>query len=102
MNLIKITTRLFRKPLLKIHFLAILFYTVLLLNANKATGQPYIDIANLKYSISPDAGLFNQNKNNIKLQFFGAGSNIPIQFKNKKDALIFSPFYENWSSQYRK
>ena len=67
MNQIKLTTGLFRKQLVKIHFLVILFYTVVLLNANKSVAQPYIDIANLKYSISPDAGLFNQYKNNNKL-----------------------------------
>ena len=61
--------------------------------------QPYLDIANLKYSTSPNAGLLNQNKNDVKILYYGIGTNIPLQFKNKKDAVIFSPFFETWSSK---
>lgn len=61
-----------------------------------ATAQPYLDILNLKYLNSPDAGLFNQNKNAVKIEYISFGTNIPIKLKNKKDAVILSPFWENW------
>lgn len=64
----------------------------------KTIAQPYLDIANIKYTNSPNAGLINQNKNDVKIQYYGIGTNLPIQFKNKKDALILSPFFEIWSS----
>lgn len=77
---------------------AIILNVALWLTPIKANAQPYLDIINIKYSISPDAGIFNRNKNGNKLQFLGAGTNIPVQFKNKKDAVIFSPFFESWTS----
>ena len=98
MNQVKIITAFLLRNCLKISLLAIPFFTLLLIISNKAKAQPYLDIINLKYSFSPDAEIFNQKKNANKLLFFGAGTNIPIQFKNKKDALIFSPFFEKWTS----
>ena len=59
--------------------------------------QPYLDIVKFKYSNSP--GSSSKNKNNVKLRYFSFETNIPVQFKNKKDALIFSPYYERWWSQ---
>lgn len=67
--------------------------------SNKTMAQPYLDIANFKYSASPNAGLINQNKNDATIQFYGIGTNLPLQFNNKKDAVIFSPFFETWSSK---
>lgn len=61
-----------------------------------AWAQPYLDIVNLKYTNSPNAGVLNQNKKDVQIQYFGLGTNIPFQFKNKKDAVIVSPFFENW------
>lgn len=69
---------------------------------SKITAQPFLDIVNVKYSNSPDAGLFNQNKNDLELQYFSLSTNLPVQFKNKKDALIFSPYFEKWWSQVNK
>lgn len=80
-----------------------LFFTIIVIAASlsslKTIAQPYLDIANLKYSTSPNAGVVNQNKNNINMQYYGIGTNLPVQFKNKKDAVIFSPFFETWSSK---
>lgn len=70
-----------------------------LLLTNKTAAQPYLDVANLKYTNSPNTGLMNQNNNDVKLRYFSLGTNLPIQFKNKKDALIISPFFESWRSQ---
>ena len=81
-------------------FSSILFTATLLSSsANKIKAQPYLDIAKLKYTISPDKGLINQNKNDVKLHYFSFETNLPLQFNNKKDAVIFSPFFENWFSK---
>ena len=72
---------------------------VLLFLSGETKAQPFLDIAKLKYSNSPNTGLLNQNKNDVKLRYFSFETNLPIQFNNKKDALIFSPFFENWYSQ---
>ena len=73
--------------------------TILLFISYKTKAQPFLDIAKLKYTNSPNTGLLNQNKNDVKLRYFSFETNLPLQFKNKKDAIIFSPFFENWSSQ---
>ncbi len=73
--------------------------TVFLFLANKTTAQPFIDIAKLKYSNSPNAGLLNQKKNDVRLSYFSFETNLPVQFNNKKDAVIFSPFFEEWWAQ---
>lgn len=66
---------------------------------DKSTAQPFLDIINLKYTNSPNTGIINQNKNSVKLPYFSLGTNLPLQFKNKKDAVIFSPYFEEWWSQ---
>ncbi len=86
---------MFLKPL-RVLFIAITFTCLF---SNKTIAQPYLDIVNLKYSNSPKIGMINQNKNDIIIQHFSFGTNLPVQFKNKKDAVIFSPFFETWSSK---
>ncbi len=76
----------------------LLLIGLILLLSYRGKAQPYLNIINVTYSNSPNADFINQNKNHIKLQYIGVGTNIPIQFKNKKDALIISPFFEKWSS----
>ena len=77
----------------------IIFVAANLLSTQQSMAQPFLDIANIKYTNSPNTGLLNQNKNDVKIQYYGIGTNIPLQFKNKKDAVIFSPFFETWSSK---
>ncbi len=81
-------------------FLLILFITILLLMfSGKMIAQPYLDIISLKYSNSPNAGIINRNRNDVSIYYYNLSTNLPLQFKNKKDALIFSPFVEAWSVQ---
>ena len=61
--------------------------------------QPYLDIISLKYANSPNAGIINHNRNDVSISYYNLSTNLPLQFKNKKDALIFSPFVEAWSMQ---
>jgi len=77
----------------------VIIITILFLSLSAVTmAQPYLDIANLKYTNNPDAGLVNRNKSKLQLRYFGLGTNLPITFNNKKDAIIFSPFFESWAS----
>lgn len=80
-----------------------MFFTTTVIIASffsyKTIAQPYLDIASLKYSNSPNAGLINQNKNDVYIRYYGIGTNLPVQFNNKRDAVIFSPFFEAWSSK---
>ena len=64
--------------------------------------QPYLDILYLKNTNSPNTGLFNLNNNDVTINYFNIGTNLPVQFRNKKDALIFSPYFESWSAQILK
>src|SRR5579871_588737 len=83
------------RPVLKHHYCILLLIFV---SVQIAHSQPYIDVVNVRYTMSPDAGLFQHNKNAIVLNYFNASTTLPVLFKNKKDAIIFSPFYEQWSS----
>lgn len=74
----------------------------LLMLSTKTIAQPFLDVAKLKYTNSPNTGLLNQNKNVVTLHYFSFETNIPVQFNNKRDAVIISPFFESWSSQISK
>ena len=65
----------------------------------KCDAQPYIDVINIRYAKSPDAGFFQHNKNETELNYLNVSTTLPVLFHNKKDALIFSPFFEQWSTR---
>lgn len=64
-----------------------------------ACAQPYIDIINLRYCKSLGIGFFQHNRKATELNYFNASTTLPFVFKNKKDAIIFSPYYEQWYAQ---
>src|SRR5665647_1528901 len=64
-----------------------------------AVAQPYIDVVNVQYYKSPDIGFFQHNKKATDLNYFNASTTLPVLFKNKKDAIIFSPYYEQWEAK---
>ncbi len=59
-------------------------------------GQPYIDVLNVRYIKSPAAGFVSDKSRNTSLQNINLSINLPIQLKNKRDAVIISPYYEQW------
>ncbi|MEP6467239.1 MAG: hypothetical protein ABJB05_13100 [Parafilimonas sp.] len=65
----------------------------------KTVAQPYIDVVNIRYCKSPDIGFFQHNKKATQLNYFNASATLPLLFKNKKDAIIFSPYYEKWEAK---
>jgi hypothetical protein len=64
--------------------------------------QPYIDLINTRYLNSPNNGIWRQNEEKIKINYYNFSTTLPLQFKNK-NAFIFSPYYEQWeiSSYYK-
>lgn len=59
--------------------------------------QPYIDLVNTRLVNSPDYRLFGGD-HGFNIQYFNISTTLPIQFPNM-DALIFSPYFENWTIQ---
>ncbi|MEO7308126.1 MAG: hypothetical protein ABIR78_14795, partial [Ferruginibacter sp.] len=43
--------------------ITVLLFGLLLMLSNNTTAQPFLDIAKLKYTNSPNTGLVDQNKN---------------------------------------
>jgi hypothetical protein len=66
---------------------------------SQVQAQPYIDLLNVRYTNSPETGSVPKNKNATQLSYLNISSTLPIQLKNKKDALILSPFFEKWTSE---
>ena len=59
--------------------------------------QPYIDIVHVRHVVAPHAGL-SGDTNFARLHYSSAGINLPLRFRNKKDALLLAPYIERWSS----
>jgi hypothetical protein len=71
-----------------------------ILSATKiSVSQPFIDLLNIHYTSSPEYGLFNRGKNETSLKNFAVQTTLPLQFNNKRDAIIFSPSFEMWSPE---
>lgn len=76
------------------HITIIIIIVNLLAVTGRCSSQPFIDILSLQHINSPDHGLINQKKNATTLKNFFIQATVPFQFKNKTDALIFSPSFE--------
>ncbi len=69
-----------------------------ILSATKTSiSQPFIDLLNIHYTSSPEHGFLNQKKNETSLKSFAVQATLPLQFNNKRDAIIFSPSFDMWS-----
>ena len=76
-----------------------MFFLAAAIPADVLFAQPYLDLINVRYINSPDIGKVGKDKNPTRLDYFNISTTIPIEFKNKLDAFILSPFFERWSSQ---
>ncbi len=79
--------------------ITLVYIPVIVLSSMHVKGQPFLDIMNVKYSISPNAWLVDQHKNKVIVEYYNASTNIPVQFNHKKDAVVFSPFVEKWKTK---
>ena len=66
--------------------------------AQQAFAQPYIDVINVRQVLSPGSSVTQADKSPGLLNYFNVSATLPIQFKNKKDALVLTPFFEKWTS----
>jgi len=71
---------------------------VLLLISACAESQPYIDLINARYISSPGNQSASKDKNATTLNYLSISATVPFQFKNEKDAIILTPFFERWES----
>lgn len=60
--------------------------------------QPYLDVVNIKYMSSPDAGIINRNKNNHTITYSNISINAPLPCKPIHGIVLISPFYEQWNT----
>ncbi len=58
--------------------------------------QPYIDIAQFKYTHSPDAGLWRRNNQPNYFEHFSAAINVPFVSKKDSSIILLSPYAERW------
>ena len=74
---------------------------LLILTSSSIAGlqaQPYLDIIQTKYRHSPDAGIFNRNKNTHTLTYSNISINAPLACKPIHGIVLVSPFYEQWNT----
>ncbi|HKO82108.1 MAG TPA: DUF6268 family outer membrane beta-barrel protein [Chitinophagaceae bacterium] len=62
-----------------------------------AIGQPYIDLVNIRYLTSPDAGIWRRVNTGNHFQYFNNSFNLPVIFKKDSSMIVFSPFYDRWN-----
>ncbi|MFI5187635.1 MAG: DUF6268 family outer membrane beta-barrel protein [Chitinophagales bacterium] len=58
------------------------------------SAQPYLDIAKINYSYSPEPG-FNNKTNPLKSNFFNIELNLPVELKKNGDAFLINPFFND-------
>lgn len=69
---------------------------VLSIPFQRISAQPYLDLLNTRFIYSPDVGLGSSRDHPVKMQNFNFSVNLPIQFKKTGDAILLTPFVENW------
>jgi hypothetical protein len=80
-------------------FPATIIWVVLICLTSRGFSQPYIDLLAVRYINSPDIGKPGKGKNPTRLDYLNIATTIPIQFRNKKDAIVLSPFFEKWTTE---
>jgi hypothetical protein len=59
--------------------------------------QPYIDLINFRYSVSPDAGILRRNNISNQIQYINGNIHVPLVLKKNKNRILdVNPFVENW------
>jgi len=58
-----------------------------------AAAQPYFDVANIQYQLSPDASLYGKNRTPLEIRNLSAGINLPVKVF-KSDVILLNPSFE--------
>ena len=59
--------------------------------------QPYLDIASIGYTNSPDAAAWPRTATRNSFKYYYTGFNLPILLGKDSSAIILSPFAERWN-----
>ncbi|MES1216203.1 MAG: DUF6268 family outer membrane beta-barrel protein [Bacteroidota bacterium] len=74
-----------------------IFSALFVLFFGVANAQPFIDLANLRYTKSPDAGIIRRNNRPNQYDYFNITFGLPVIFKKDSSAIVFSPLAEQWN-----
>ena len=58
--------------------------------------QPYLDIASIGYTNSPDAAVWPRTNTHNNFRYYNAGVNLPFILGKDSSAIIVSPYAERW------
>lgn len=64
------------------------------LTARHADAQPFIDIARVNYSYTPQNG-FNKKKEPLSSHIYSINATLPIELKKDGDAIVINPFFDH-------
>jgi len=70
--------------------------------ASDCRTQPLLDIVNIRYQLSPSAGMFRQNFVQNYIRYWNISTNLPVEFNNRKSILLVSPGFEEWKCSFPK
>ena len=59
--------------------------------------QPYLDIASIGYTNSPDASVLPRTNTHNNFRYYNAGLNLPFIIGKDSSAVIVSPYAERWN-----
>jgi hypothetical protein len=80
-------------------YLLTVILSVLLFFSDIPTGycQPYIDLLNIKFENSPNAGIFRRNNTSNHFAYSSANLDLPRVFKKDSSIFVLNPFGEIWN-----
>jgi Domain of unknown function (DUF6268) len=82
----------------KFIFITSIVFMLITIASYHSFAQPYIDLFTVRYISSPEMGKLGKDKNPTRLDYLNISATVPIQFNNKKDALVLTPFFEKWTA----
>ncbi len=68
----------------------------LLIFSVSLSAQPYIDLLQVRYTNSPDAGLHSDKNIKNNYQYFQGNATLPYIFKKDSSMLVLNPVFENY------
>jgi Domain of unknown function (DUF6268) len=76
----------------------VIFFLLIGFMHTVAISQPYLDIANISYAISPNGSIAGNGAKTYSLVNSIAAVNIPVELKKRGGVFLASPFFEQWQT----
>ncbi|HUR12837.1 MAG TPA: hypothetical protein VM012_15780 [Flavitalea sp.] len=64
----------------------------------KSFAQPFLDLLHTSYTTNPGRYFGKSIPGDKSLTYLNVSTTLPILLKNKKDAIVLSPFFEKWAT----